>query len=38
MLAGFLLLVVGLCVTLPLAACTLVAAYHQLFRPQRKLL
>lgn len=30
-LAGFLLLVVGLGATLPLAACTLVAAYRQLF-------
>lgn len=36
-LAGFLLLVVGLCATLPVAACTLVAAYQQLFSPQRKL-
>ncbi len=34
-LAGFLLLVVGLCATLPLAACTLVAAYQQLGGPQR---
>lgn len=32
-LAGFLLLVVGLAATLPLAACTLVAAYRQLFQP-----
>lgn len=31
-LAGFLLLVVGLVATLPLAACTLVAAYRQLFQ------
>lgn len=30
-LAGFLLLLVGLVVTLPLAACTLTAAYQQLF-------
>jgi uncharacterized membrane protein len=31
-LAGFLLLVVGLVATLPLATCTLVAAYRQLFQ------
>lgn len=35
-LAGFLLLLVGLTATLPLAACTLVAAYRQLFEPSRK--
>lgn len=35
-LAGFLLLLVGLSATLPLAACTLVAAYRQLFEPSRK--
>lgn len=34
-LAGFLLLVVGLTATLPLAACTLVAAYRQLFEASR---
>lgn len=32
-LAGFLLLLVGLAATLPLASCTLVAAYRQLCRP-----
>jgi hypothetical protein len=32
-LAGFLLLVVGLAATLPVAACILVAAYRQLFAP-----
>lgn len=32
-LAGFLLLVVGLVAAMPLAACTLVAAYRQLFQP-----
>jgi hypothetical protein len=32
-LAGFLLLVVGLAATLPVAACILVAAYRQLFPP-----
>jgi len=32
-LAGFLVLLVGLVVTLPLAACTLTAAYQQLFGP-----
>lgn len=35
-LAGVLLLLVGLVATLPLAACTLVAAYRQLFEPARK--
>lgn len=35
-LAGFLLLLVGLTATLPLAACTLVAAYRQLFEASRK--
>lgn len=34
-LVGVLLLLVGLTATLPLAACTLVAAYRQLFRPRR---
>lgn len=33
-LAGFLLLLVGLVVTLPMAACTLTAAYQQLFGPE----
>ena len=33
-LAGFLVLLVGLVVTLPLAACTLTAAYEQLFGPE----
>jgi hypothetical protein len=32
-LAGFLVLLVGLVLTLPLAACTLTAAYQQLFGP-----
>jgi hypothetical protein len=32
-LAGFLLLLVGLVAALPLASCTLVAAYRQLFSP-----
>lgn len=35
LLAGVLLLLLGLIATLPLAACTLVAAYRQLFRPRR---
>jgi uncharacterized membrane protein len=30
-LAGFLMLLVGLVVALPVAACTLTAAYQQLF-------
>jgi hypothetical protein len=34
-LAGFLFLVVGLAISLPMAACTLVAAYQQLFQRAR---
>ena len=32
-LAGFLVLLAGLVVALPVAACTLTAAYQQLFEP-----